>query len=97
MVFEIRFFLRISEIIKLIHLIGAIQWIEHAVGHAVHWSICLLHLNELPFRELFIQIDGVSVGPRQFSGNIGKMLPGCETRPIKKKLHARYIRQFAKN
>lgn len=49
----------------------------------MHWSICLLHFNELPLRKLFVHIDGVTTGPKLFSGPIGKMLVSCEQRPIK--------------
>lgn len=56
---------------------------EKKIGHDVHWDICLLHFNELPLRELFNRLDGVTLGPRQFSGPIGKMLVGCKLRPIK--------------
>ena len=42
--------------------------------HAVHWSICLLHFNELPLRHLFEAFDGVTTGPRSFSGPIGKQI-----------------------
>lgn len=42
-----------------------------------------MHFNELPLRELFIHLDGVTIGPRQFSGSIGKMLVSFEERPVK--------------
>lgn len=65
------------------HNNGAIYQIERKIGHAVHWSVCLLHFNELPLRELFIHLDGVTIGPKQFSGSIGKLLVSCEERPVK--------------
>lgn len=52
------------------------------MGHPAHWSICLLHFNELPLKKLFHHFDGVTVGPKQFSGPIGKMLTGCKQRQI---------------
>ena len=37
---------------------GAIRNIELTLGRALQWAICLLHLNELPLRHLFIELDG---------------------------------------
>ena len=36
----------------------------------------MLHLNELPFRHLFEEIDGPTTGPKSFTGEIGKELNG---------------------
>ena len=47
---------------------------EKLLGHPVHWEICLLHGNELPFRALFIHYDGKTSGPTAFKGPIGKAL-----------------------
>lgn len=52
------------------------------MGAAKHWVICLLHLNELPFRWLFTHIDGVEIGPGLFKGPIGKSLHECWKLPI---------------
>ena len=38
------------------------------------WMICVLHLNELPFRYIFEAIDGRTTGPKCFEGDIGKEL-----------------------
>ncbi len=51
---------------------GVIHQIELHVGRPVQWAICLLHFNELPFRYLFHHLDGVTTGPKSFSGPIGK-------------------------
>lgn len=48
----------------------------------MQWIICLLHLNELPFRHLFEYIDGSTSGPRTFSGTIGKDLETCEKKTV---------------
>lgn len=40
----------------------------------LQWLICLLHFNELPFRHLFIHLDGTTSGPNAFKGPIGKQL-----------------------
>ena len=43
-----------------------------------------MHFNELPFRALFVFIDGVTDGPKSFTGSIGKELNNCEQRPVVK-------------
>ena len=42
----------------------------------LQWDICLLHLNELPLRHIFMKIDGTIKGPDKFSGAIGSQLNG---------------------
>lgn len=37
-----------------------------------------MHFNELPMKALFCEVDGSTVGPKSFSGSIGKSLEGCE-------------------
>lgn len=44
--------------------------------------VCLLHANELPLRHLFLALDGCTLGPRQYSGSIGKQLQNCENKSI---------------
>lgn len=61
---------------------GVIRQIELYVGRPLQWSICMLHFNELPFRHIFLHLDGVTTGPKCYSGNIGKDLPGCEKLPV---------------
>ena len=53
---------------------GCIAYLEKHLGHAVHWEICLLHGNELPFWALLIHYDGKTSGPSAFKGPIGKAL-----------------------
>ena len=53
---------------------GVIRRIEIELGRPLHWSICLLHLNELPLRHLFISLDGAMTGPHSFNGPIGKAI-----------------------
>lgn len=61
---------------------GIIKRIEEFVGHKLHWFVCLLHANELPLRHLFQKIDGKTIGPKQYAGEIGKALETCESLPI---------------
>ena len=42
---------------------GVIRRMEIELGRPLHWSICLLHLNELPLRHLFHSLDGATTGP----------------------------------
>ena len=37
---------------------GATPYFEKLPGHSVHWNICLLYGNELPFWALFADYDG---------------------------------------
>ena len=57
---------------------------EKLLGHPVHWEICLLHGNELPFQALFIHYDGKTSGPTAFKGPIGKALQDdlTQKRPV---------------
>ena len=40
--------------------------------------VCTLHLNELPLRHVFIEIDGPTDSKNTFKGAIGKLLPKVE-------------------
>ena len=53
---------------------GIIRRLETTLNRPLQWLICMLHLNELPVREIFKNIDGKTTGPKGFSGPIGKML-----------------------
>lgn len=61
---------------------GIIRLLEKRVSRPLQWIICLLHMNELPFRHLFEHLDGKTSGPQTFSGPIGKNLENCEKRPV---------------
>lgn len=61
---------------------GIIRLLEKRLDKPLQWIICLLHMNELPFRHLFLYIDGDTSGPKTFSGKIGKDLEMCEKRPV---------------
>ena len=54
---------------------GVICLLEKSLGRRLYCSICLLHTNELPFRNLFTTLDGPTTGSNSFSGPIGKLLP----------------------
>lgn len=61
---------------------GVIRRMEIELGRPLHWSICLLHLNELPLRHLFISLDGVMTGPHSFDGPIGKSVSNSLQQPL---------------
>ena len=42
----------------------------------------MLHMNELPFRKLFIKIDGCTSGPDRFTELIGKLITKKYNLPI---------------
>ena len=50
---------------------GVFCLVELELGFPVQHVVCLLHLNELPLRHLFCNIDGVTSGPDSFKGHIG--------------------------
>ena len=53
---------------------GFIALLETLMGRPLQWVICFLHLNELPLRHVFQNLDGVTSGPDFFSGPIGRQL-----------------------
>lgn len=53
---------------------GVIRQLEVAIKRPVQWLVCMLHLNELPFREVFKRLDAQTAGPRGFKGPIGNAL-----------------------
>ena len=53
---------------------GIFRRFEVERGLKVHWSICLLHTNELPLRHLIERVDGPTSGSNSFQGPIGKSL-----------------------
>lgn len=61
---------------------GAIRQLEIKLGKPLQWFVCQLHANELPLRHLMQQMDGKTIGPRGYTGEIGKQLEKCETRPV---------------
>lgn len=54
---------------------GHFAWLEHYLGHKLHWLICQLHTNELPLRVLITLLVGVTKSNSGFAGIIGEQLP----------------------
>ena len=64
---------------------GAIRLLELKIGRPLQWAICQLHLNELPFRHLFVFLDGATTGPNSYKGPIGLAINNdLRQRPIVK-------------
>ena len=61
---------------------GVIRLLETRFGRPLQWLICMLHCNELPLRHLLQKLDGVTTGPKAFSGTIGKAIQTCEDLPV---------------
>jgi len=61
---------------------GVIRLLELELGRPLQWMIRLLHANELPLRHLLQKLDGVTHGPKSFSGPIGKSIQACENMPV---------------
>jgi hypothetical protein len=53
---------------------GVIRRIELSLNRPLQWLVCMLHLNELPFREVFKVIDGETSGPMGLKGPVGSHL-----------------------
>lgn len=63
---------------------GIIRLLEKRLQKPLQWIICLLHMNELPLRHLFLHLDGCTSGPKSYIGPLGKSLETCEKLPVKK-------------
>jgi len=61
---------------------GVVHLLEKEFGRPLQRLVCLLHFNELPLRHLMQKTDGVTSGPKAFTGVIGKALATCEQLPV---------------
>lgn len=61
---------------------GAFAHLEKLLGHKCIWSICMIHLNELPLRHLIESLDGKTDSSNTYKGEIGKLLPKVNELPI---------------
>ena len=57
---------------------GCFVLIENRLGRRLFRVVCVLHLNELPWRHVFVDIDGPTDSKNTFKGVIGKLLPKVE-------------------
>ena len=58
--------------------IGAFASLEKKLNRKLLWVLCMLHLNELPLRHVFVNLDGPTSSNNTFKGVIGKILPRVE-------------------
>lgn len=59
---------------------GILRLIECHLGRPIHWFICLLHFNELPFRHLYNAIEkSVTTGPKTSTGSLAQRMEICNT------------------
>ena len=61
---------------------GSLTHLEKMLNHKCHWSICMLHINELPLRHLVEKLDGATTSRDGFTGPIGKLLSKVHDLPI---------------
>ncbi|XP_036339782.1 uncharacterized protein LOC118749119 [Rhagoletis pomonella] len=59
---------------------GVLRRFELHLKKPLHWFVCLLHFNELPFRHLYQTLDqAITFGPRSTTGKLDKQIQECET------------------
>ncbi|GBN70943.1 hypothetical protein AVEN_82079-1, partial [Araneus ventricosus] len=59
-----------------------IRNMEVILNRPLQWFVCQLHANELPLRHLFAHVDGTTNRSRSLTGEIRKLLAGCENLPV---------------
>lgn len=68
---------------------GIIRQFELLLKRPLHWFVCLLHFNELPFRHLFDALDKSSTtGPTTATGKLSNQIETCETLPVSNCYHS---------
>lgn len=61
---------------------GIVQAVEMKIGRPLHWIVCLFHLNEIPFKEIFMSLDGCTKSGKEYIGPISKKLNTAHTLPV---------------
>ena len=51
-----------------------LNYVFHFSGRPLAWLICLMHMMEIVFKDLFYAIDGKPSGPETYTGPIGKVI-----------------------
>lgn len=58
---------------------GVIIRLEKHLGRSLHWFICLLHFNELPFIHLYNKLEkSITKGPSTTTGTLAAQIQDCE-------------------
>lgn len=66
---------------------GILRRFEVMLDKPLHWFVCLLHFNELPFRHLFAALEKSNTsGPRTDTGALTKLMETCEQIQVSKEL-----------
>lgn len=83
---------------------GAIRHLELHLKRPLQRAICQLHLNEMPFRHIFKELDGKTTGPSSYSGHIGSAIDAqlvdldpikfCKVRGRVKQIPRTVVNQF---
>ncbi len=60
------------------HIGGLCVCLEKKLGRKLHLIGCMLHINELPLRNLIKELDGPTISGNKLGGPIGKLLDGDE-------------------
>lgn len=62
---------------------GILRIFEVHLKRPLHWFVCLLHFNELPFRHLFDALEkSITTGPKTKTGKLSKQIETCEKLPV---------------
>ena len=62
---------------------GILRRFEIHLKRPLHWFVCLLHFNELPFRHLFNTLEKKSTtGPRTATGKLSKQIETWQNLPV---------------
>ena len=64
------------------HLGGVIHYLEKSLDRKLLFCVCCLHLNELPYKASFKELDGTTKSATTYSGKIGKLLPTAQDLPF---------------
>ena len=67
---------------------GSHAHLEELLGRRLFWTICQLHVNELPLRHLIRQIDGPTSSEKGFMGPVCSLLSKVEQMPFNPKFKA---------
>lgn len=61
---------------------GVIFRFEKHLQKSLHYLICLLHMNELLLKNLFVALDGNTRSGQTYAGPIGQSFTNCEELPV---------------
>jgi len=70
---------------------SAIWLVEEYFHRSMKLFVCMLHANELPLRYLFEQLDGLTTGPKSYSGPVANLCKDADC-TIFKRYNVIYVR-----